>query len=330
MTLRKVAALTVLLCMAFSTSAQERQAYPTKPIRMLASFPAGSPFDPVSRRLAEGMAARLKVAVVVENKPGANGVIAAGEAARATPDGYTLFATIPGPLVEVPITLKVPYDPRIDFAPIGKLVSSASVLLLNAQHKSNSLKELVAEAGRSKEQPISYGSFGPASWPQILMEAFGRRAGVAFKEIPYRGPPAALQDMLGNQIAIGFTSIAQSAALVSQGKAKALAIVGSSRSPTLPTVPTFAESGFDMYYGRRETWFGLLAPARTPPQVVAKLGDTARAVLTEEQFAKWLRSLDFGIVAGSPAQFQQEMDEEVHQVSRFVRDELKIQQQPMN
>lgn len=298
--------------------------YPTKPIRLLAPFPPGAPFDAVARKLAEAMAVKLGVAVLVDNKPGAAGSLGANEVARSPADGHTLLITISDPLVTTPATLKVPYDPRRDLAPISKIASSAPVLMVNVALKSTSLRELVEEAKAAK-QPLSYGSFGPASFPQLVMESFGRKAGVKFTEVPYRGAPPAVQDLLGNQINLAFTSPGQAAQLLPQGKVRVLAAMGASRSPVFPNVPTFGESGFDSYFARRDSWLGLLGPAGLPAAIVGKLGDTVRAIVREPDFAKWLAGLDFTAVAGTPEQFRAELDSELHTVTKFIREELKIE-----
>ena len=314
-----------VLTWALPVGAQEAGAdYPTKAIRLVASFPSGAPFDAVARRLAEALSVQLKVPVIVDNKPGGAGSIGAGEVARAAADGYTLLITIADPLVTTPAAIKVSYDPNQDFTPIGKIASSSPVLLINTSHKSSNLRELVEEA-KSAKQPLSYGSFGPASFPQLVLEAFSRKAGIKLTEVPYRGAPPALQDMLGDQIALAFTSPAQAAQLLPQGKVRALAAMGAVRSPVLPNVPTFGESGFDSYFARRDSWLGLLGPARLPTHVVNKINDTLRVIVRDPEFTKWLATLDFTVVAGTPAQFKKELDAEVLTVTKFIREELKIE-----
>ena len=305
-------------------SSQSVSDYPTKPIRLVAPFPAGAPFDAVARRLAEAMSQQLKVPVIIDNKPGTGGSLGAGEVARAVADGYTLLITISDPLVSTPAAIKVPYDPQRDFSPIVKIASSAPVLLINTQYKSTNLQELVEEAKAAK-QPLTYGSFGPASFPQLVMESFSRRAGIKLTDIPYRGAPPALQDVLANQVALAFTSPAQAAQLLPQGKVRVLAVMGATRSPVLPQVATFSESGFDSYFARRDSWLGLLGPARLPDVIVTRLGETVRSIVREPTFTKWMATLDFVPVTGAAPQFKRDLETDLQAVTKFIREELKME-----
>ena len=298
--------------------------YPIKAIRLVAAFPAGAPFDAVARRLAEAMSQQLKVPVVVDNKPGAGGSLGAGEVARAVADGYTLLITVSDPLVSTPAAIKVPYDPQRDFSPIVKIASSAPVLLISTHYKSTNLQELVEEA-KAATQPLTYGSFGPASFPQLVMESFSRKAGIKLTDIPYRGAPPALQDVLANQVALAFTSPAQAAQLVPLGKVRVLAAMGAARSPVLPQVATFTESGFDSYFARRDSWLGLLGPARLPDDIGTRIGDTVRAIVREPGFTKWLATLDFVPVGSAAPQFKRDLETDVQAVTKFIREELKIE-----
>lgn len=306
------------------------EAFPSRPIRLIAPYPAGSVFDAVGRKLADALTARLKMGVVIENKAGGGGSISASEVLRSAPNGYTLLITVADPLVTTPATMKVNYDPRADFTPITKLVQSYPVLMINSSHKSTTLKELVEEA-KAAPAPFTYGSFGTGSFPQLVLESVAAKAGIKLSNIAYRGSPQALNDMLANQIALAFTSVGQAAPLIAQGKARALALMGPTRSPVLPQVATFAESGFDNFFTRRDSWLGLLGPAKMPADLVEKIRTHARAVLQDPEMIKWLATLDMSIAtATSPAQFRGEIDAEVIAVTKFIRDELKVLPQELS
>ncbi|MCJ0764922.1 Bug family tripartite tricarboxylate transporter substrate binding protein [Variovorax terrae] len=305
-------------------------AYPSSPVRLVAPFPAGSVFDAVGRKLADSLSARMKGSVVIDNKTGAGGAIGASEVLRAPPNGYTLLLTVADPLVTTPATMRVSYNPRTDFTPIMKLVRSYPVLLIHSSYKSTNLREFVEEA-RAASAPLTYGSFGTGSFPQLVMESVASKAGVKLTNVPYRGTPPAMNDMLANQITLAFTSVGQAGPLIAQGKARALAIMGPSRSPVLPQIATFAESGFDNFFTRRDSWLGLLGPAKMPADLVEKIRGHARAVLQDPEMLKWLATLDMSVDSGtSAAQFRADMDTEVLAVTKFIRDELKVQPQELN
>ncbi|MBI2771923.1 MAG: tripartite tricarboxylate transporter substrate binding protein [Burkholderiales bacterium] len=303
--------------------------YPSRPVRLVAPFPAGSVFDAVGRKFADALSARMKGSVVIDNKTGAGGAIGASEVLRAPPNGYTLLLTVADPIVTTPATMKVNYDPRADFTPIIKLVRSYPVLLIHSSYKSNNLKEFAEEA-RAAKAPLTYGSFGTGSFPQLVMESVAAKGNFKLTNVPYRGTPPALNDMLANQITLAFTSPGQAGPLIAQGKARALAIMGPARSPALPQVATFAESGFDNFFTRRDSWLGLLGPAKMPADLVEKIRGHARAVLQDPEMTRWLATLDMAIDSGtSAAQFRADMDAEVVAVTKFIRDELKINPQEL-
>lgn len=311
--------------LALGTPALWAQAdYPTRPIRLVTPLPVGSPFDVVARKYAEELASRLKTSVVIDNKPGANGVIAAIEVIRASADGYTLLITVSDPLVGTPATTKVNYDPERDFLPISKIAINAPVLVANSKCH-DQLKELVAGAKvDSGSVCASYGSFGEGSFPKLVFEAINRQADAAFREVPYRGAAPALQDALGGQIGLAFTSASQTAQLAAEGRVKPVAIMGPIRSPLLAHVPTFAEAGYDNFATQRAPWFGLVGQAGLPQDIVNKLATATHAVVTDPAFSKWLRSRDCEPIGGTSAQFEKELKAEQAAVIGFIRNELRI------
>ena len=226
--------------------------------------------DGIARRLAQSVSLRLGAPVVVENKTGASGTIGSAEVARAKPDGYTLLFSTDGPLITALATMKsLPYDPRKDFTYLAKVASNGPVLVAHPSVGANSLKELVEELKASGKSMI-YGSWGPRTLPVQVMHSAAAQAGVIQRRL--RGSPPALQDVLGDHIKLTFTAPHLAAPLVTDGKLKALAVVGSNRSDVLPAVQTFEEQGLKGFVFTNETWVGLMGPAGLGSAVRQKLG----------------------------------------------------------
>lgn len=319
----KTAFLSVVLALG-SPALQAQADYPTRSIRLVTPVPVGSPFEVVGRKYAEELASFLKTPVVLENRVGAEGVIAATEISRARPDGYTLFLAVSNPLVTVPATTKVNYDPERDFLPISKIATHAPVLVANSKCK-DQLKDLIADS-RDGAGPVCafYGSFGKGSFPKLLFETINRQANAAFRDVMYGGGAPALQDAMGGQIGLAFTDASQAAQLAAQGRVRPVAIMGTTRSPLLPHVPTFAEAGYDNFATQRLPWVGLVGPARLPQDIVDKLAAATHAVATDPAFSKWLRSRDFEPIGGTSTQFEKELKAEQRAVFDFIRNELKL------
>lgn len=291
--------------------------YPSKTIRWVVPHPAGAPFDVVGRRIVQSLAVRLGVPVIVENKAGANAALAASEVAREKPDGYTYLQAIADSLVGTPFLNKVSYDPLRDFTLIGKLVTNGAMLLIHSNHKSNNLRELVDEA-KSVKEGMTYGSFGHGTFPHVVMEAFGKQAGIEFRQIPYKGSVFVMQDFLADRVALAFNSAPFAAPLIAKGQIKALAYINTKRSPVLPNVPTFTEAGFDNFFGRNANWCGLVAPRGLPAAIVARIGNAVNATLRDPELVRWLAEQDFEVVAGTGAEFEKELREEIPTVTKFM------------
>ena len=308
--------LTALLGLAAVRS--EAHELPSRPIRMVVAFPAGGPADFVARMLADKLSGLLGQGVIVENRAGANGAIGAEYVARADPDGATLFFTTVGAVAVTPhLMAKAPYDPIRDFAPITLVVRNTTILVVKPDMPVASARELAALAGRNPGA-IAIASTGSGSMPHLALELYQASAGVRFLHVPYRGAAAALTDLLGGQVQ-GF--FADTPALLSQiqaGKVRPLGAASASRNAALPDVPTLAEQGFPDTSA--DNWYGLLAPARTPAAVVAKLHDAVVAALaTPDTREKLIRS---GAVPASTsvAEFAKLMGDELERWGRVVRE----------
>lgn len=251
-------------------------AWPTRPIRLIVSFSTGSGNDTIARELAIAMTQSLGQSVVVENRGGGGGVIGTEAVAKAAPDGYTIGLGTSSQLVmNVGLYRSLPFDVEKDLHTIG-LVSRTPLVLVASADMPGTLKELIALA-KAKPGQISYGSGGPGSISHIVGEAFAKAAGVQLLHVPYKGNGAALVDLSGGHVKLLFDGLISTAPLARQGKLKMLAISGDKRSPMAPTLPTFAEQDLRDY--EAYTWNSLMAPAGTPPEVLAKLNTALNQAL---------------------------------------------------
>jgi len=289
------AAATLLPMIAHRAHAQT---FPTKPVRLVVPTPAGSSVDIAARVIAEGLRERMAQLVLVENKPGAGGTIAAAEVARAAPDGHHLFAGFNGPLATAPFLFRaLPYKPLSDFAPVVATVSQPHVLAVSAVHPARTLAEFVADV-KGKPGLYNYASVGNASASHLAMELFKSQAGLGLTHVPYSGGPAATQALLAGDAQALFAAYANVKELAAAGRLKVLGLVEAARSRGLPDVPTFAEQGVR---GVQAPLFnGIVAPAGTPPAVVAKLNRDIREVLAEARVRGRLFAAGMEVIGGTP------------------------------
>ena len=298
---------------AANTSAQS--AYPERPITLVVAFSAGGAADVVMRKFGAGLSEILGVAVVVENRAGANGNIGANYVAKAKPDGYTLLAGFPGLTSNPSIYPNMSYDPLKDLTPI-KMVATAPVLLVtNPKFEPKTVTELITYA-KAKPGAIRYGSAGTGSSGHLAGELFKLTAAVNLEHIPYKGGANALNDLMGGQIEVIFDSVPSSRPLVEGGKLRAMAIAGDQRSKALPDVPTFSEAGLPSYYAG--TWFAVLAPAGTPSPIVTKLSNAISKLSSDQKFQNQLAQSGLEADKTSTADFVKFMTEETQKWKRVV------------
>ncbi len=262
----------------------QAQAFPTKPIRLVVGFPPGGGIDITARLIAQGMSEGLGQPVVVENKPGAAGVIAATEVARAAPDGYTLILANIGPFALAPSMMaKPPYDPVKDFTAIGQIVSTYFVAVIPPTVPAKNMAEFIAWA-RANDGKVNFASGGNASITHLNGELVNMVAGLKMAHVPYKGSAPAITDLMTGQthlmIDVGAVLLPQ----VKAGKLKAIAVTSAERDPQLPDVPTMRESGFPQL--ETAGWQGLLGPAGMPKDVVAKLAGELNRVLARPDIQK--------------------------------------------
>jgi len=317
--LSKRVLLSVLLgagCGVFSVMPALAQVYPTRPIKIVNPFPAGGAGESALRFLADRLQMALGKAVVIENRPGgAAGTVGAKSVASADPDGYTLLASSPGPLVTAPSLYKnLGYDPVKSFTPIAMTYSSPQVLTVHSAIPVATLQELVAYA-RAHPGRLNFASPGFGTQPHLLGEMLRLRTGINIVHVPYRGPAPAVTDLLAGQAQMYFESILL-LPHIEAGKLRALAVADDTRCAQLPGVPTTVESGFP--YLLSSLWGGILAPAGTPSSIVDKLNMAINEILQSEEMVASLAKLSARPKIGSPQDFARHMAAETKKWSEVI------------
>ncbi|WP_042880525.1 Bug family tripartite tricarboxylate transporter substrate binding protein [Cupriavidus necator] len=293
------------LCALILPAGQAWAEYPDKPIRFVVPFAAGSATDQLARAIGQAITVDSKATVVVDNKPGANGFIAASDVAKAAPDGYTvLISTNTTHAANEHLFKKLPYDPVKDFTPVTALGRGGQIMVVNPQVPAKTVGEFIALA---KKQPgkLSFGSGSSSS--RIAGELFQQMAHVELLHVPYKSNPLAITDLLGNQIQMMITDTATGLPQVKSGKLRALGVSGKSRSPLAPDVPTIDEAGVKGY--EMSYWFAAYAPAGTPQPVVAKLNAMMVKAARSDTAANFYQSTGTEVFTSTPtelAKFQQQ------------------------
>jgi len=256
-----------VLLLAASVVGASAEPYPSQRIALIVPFPPGSATDSVTRHLAESIRAATNATVVVENKPGADGNLAALAVLKAEPDGYTAFVTTNSTqAANVSLFNSLPYDPKADFAPVAGIMTIPMMLTVKSDFPAKSVAEFV-ELAKKHEKPLSFGSGNTSS--RGAAELFRFREGIEMQHVPYRGMPQALTDVMGGQIDCVFADPASAQGLVQDGKLRALAVTSSKRLESMPDLPTIAESGLSGY--ELTAWVGVFVRAKTPPEIISKL-----------------------------------------------------------
>jgi len=303
--------------LAFVAAAASGQSYPTRPVHLIAPTPPGSTPDIVARTLATKLQGAFGQPVVIENRAGAGGNIAAEAVAKAAPDGYTLFVGINGPVATNKYLYRsLPYDPEKDFAPISLLASAPQMLVVVPELKLDTFKAFIDYA-RANPGRISYGSVGSGSASHLTMELLKTEAKIHAVHIPYRGFPPAVTDMLAGNIQAMFAIIPGVLPHVKAAKMKALAVTASKRSELAPDVPSVSELGYPQLESL--AWIGLLAPASTPPEVLARLSTETIRGMTAPDVKGLLGKQGFDVVASSPSDFQRWIAAESQKWARVIK-----------
>ena len=302
---------------AMAATLAQGQSFPSKPITWILPFPPGGVTDPVARMVGAKVSESIGQQVIIDNRPGAASIIAAEAVKRAPADGYTLFFGHAGShAVNQSLYTKLSYDPQKDFVPITNLISTTHVLIVPISSPAKTMAELVALA---KAQPLNYGSQGIAAGGHLLGEMFKLRTGATLNHVPYKGSGPLVQDLLAGRVDLAFDSPITSGPHVRDGKLRALAVASPNRNRNLPGVPTMAEVG---YAGLElDFWFGLFAPAGTPPAVVQRLHKEFVAAVNHPDVSK--KILDTGLdvtTSRSPEEFAALIAADAARLGKVVRD----------
>ncbi len=293
-----VAALVVLLGALRPAAAAD---YPAKPVKIIVSLAPGGLADMFARLLAQHMSDTTHQAVVVENRTGAAGVVGAEAAAKAPPDGYTLYLGLHSTIAILPyLNAKLPYDPAADFVPIVHIATLPNLLVVHPSVPAKTVAELVAYA-KSRPGAVSYASQGNGSSGHMAGEQFRLLAGIDIVHVPYRGAAPAMHDLLGGQVQMMFDTVTQEMPHIAAGKVRALAVTSTERVAAVPDVPTTVEAGLPQLQGG--AWFGLFAPTGTPPAVVAWLNRAARDTFTAPEVRARLQQQGALLPLGPPEDF---------------------------
>jgi len=258
-------------------------AYPDRVIKLVVPFAPGGGTDVIARTLAQEMAKDLGFNVIVENKPGAGTIIGTQAVAVSDADGYTLLMGTFANAVNPSLNAKLPYDQHKDFASVALVARSFNIVVVNPKSKIKSIADLIA-AAKAEPDKLSYGTFGVGTSAHLAGELFKNMAKVNLATIHYKGAAPAITDLIGGQIQVMFTTVASCASLVEAGQLRAIAVTSAERSPAFPQLPTVSEAGVPGYAA--EAWYGLYAPAKTPPDIIDRLNKSAAKAVQSEAFKK--------------------------------------------
>jgi tripartite-type tricarboxylate transporter receptor subunit TctC len=313
-----MAAWTLLFALACATSsAVHAQAYPSKPIRLIVPFPPGGGNDVIARVVAQKLGERFGQQVVVDNRPGANGIVGLQALMQSAPDGYTLAVGAAGPLAVNPSLYdKLPYDPVRDFTAITNMVNFPLLLVTHPSVPAKTTRELVALA-KAEPSRLYYSSPGSGNSGHLAGELFNTMAGVKIVHVPYKGQGPALADLLAGQVQMLYSSIPSVLPHVRSGRLNAIAVGSASRVPSLPEIVTIAESGVPGY--EAYSWVGMIAPANTPREIVTRLNREIVEILKQKDVADKLNQQGALPVGDSPEQFAAYIKAEIEKWGAVVR-----------
>jgi tripartite-type tricarboxylate transporter receptor subunit TctC len=302
MSSRLLTALTFAVAtLVLLSQAPASAAYPDRVIKIVVPFAPGGGTDVVARTLAQEMAKDLGATIIIENKPGAGTIIGTQSVAASPPDGYTLLMGTFANAVNPSLYAKLPYDAHKDFAPVALVARSFNIIVVNPSTPIKSIADLIA-AARAEPEKLSYGTYGTGTSAHLAGELLKHMAKVNLTTVPYKGAAPAITDLLAGQIQVMFTTVASAASLVTAGRLRALAVTSSERSTAFPQLPTVSEAGVPGYAA--ESWYGLFAPANTPPDIIDRLNKSAAKAVQSEAFKKLGVNEGLVMVAAPP----QELD----------------------
>jgi tripartite-type tricarboxylate transporter receptor subunit TctC len=305
-----------LLTAAFAAPALA-QSYPAKPVRIVVPYPPGGPNDIVARTVGQKLSEQLGQPVIVDNKPGASGNIGAESVAKSPADGYTLLLLTTGHTINPSLYPKLGYDLEKDLAPVTQLTAGPMVVVANPSLPAKNIKELISLA-KAKPGSLNFGSAGNGSSTHLAPELFSSMAGIKMNHIPYKGSAPALTDLMAGQIQVAFDFMISAMPHVKSGKIKALAVTSTIRSPAAPDLPTVAESGVPGF--EVIGWNGLVVPARTPKDAVAKLNAELKKALDQPDTKERFAAQGFSATWTTPEKFGAYIESEHAKWAKVVKD----------
>jgi tripartite-type tricarboxylate transporter receptor subunit TctC len=319
---RLLRAIAVLIGIAaigvVASSNAQAPAYPTKPVRLVVPFPPGGATDLIARAVAQKLGETWGASIVVDNRPGAGGNIGTELVAHAAPDGYTLeMGTVGTHAINASLYAKLGFDHVKDFAPIILVAGVPNVLEVNPSLPVNSVRELIAY-GKANPGKLNFASSGNGTSIHLSGELFKVMTGVQMTHVPYKGSAPALQDLLAGQVQLMFDNLPPSLPQIKSGKLRALAVTSSIRAPALPDIPTVAEAGLPGF--EASSWFGILAPAGTPPAVIAKINEEVAKWLASPEGKEKLASIGANPAGGSPEDFARHIQAETAKWAKVVKE----------
>lgn len=293
------------------------QAYPAKPVRVIVPLAAAGTGDTLARVVSEEMARILGQAFIIENRPGSGGVIGIESVAKAAPDGYTLLANSPAQVIHPALRPRAGYHPIRDFEPITVIANTHQLIVGHPSAPGTTIRELVAHAKKAPGK-LNYGSAGTGSATHLNMEMFKSMTGTFITHIPYRGSTQSRQDLVAGEVQLSVDGLLPTLPLIRAGKLKAYALCSSRRSPIAPEIPTLDEAGVKGYAS--DTWYGMVAPAGTPKEIVATLHAAALKAINTPAVRDRLEKQGAELVGNTPAQFKALLEREFQLWGKVVKD----------
>ena len=308
---------TIALLLAFVAFPALAQQYPARPIRVLIPFTAGSAADIIARAMEPQLRERLGQSLVIDNRGGAGGNIAAELTAKSAPDGYTvMMGTVGTHAINHSLYAKPSFDPIRDFTPIALVGESPNALVINPRVPANSIQQLIA-LGKARPGQLNYGSSGSGTTVHLSAELFSTMAGIKMVHVPFKGATEALTALLGGQLDLMFASLSSSIPLIKAGRLKAFAVTGERRSPSLPELPTVAEAALPGYAAA--AWFGLVGPAGMARPIVATLNKAALSALDTQEVRDRLFASGVEVRTSTPEEFARLIESEMQKWAKVVK-----------
>ncbi|MGH8034066.1 MAG: tripartite tricarboxylate transporter substrate binding protein [Lysobacterales bacterium] len=306
-----------LAVLGLAASSAMAQAWPARPISLIVPFPAGGTTDVLARAVGQELSKSLGQPVIVESKPGAGATLGADFVAKSKPDGYTLLMGAVHHTIATSVYRKLPYDFQKDFAPISVVALVPNVLVVNPGAPAKNVKELLALA-KAEPGKLTYGSNGNGTGQHLIGAQFEGMGGVQMLHVPYKGSGPLTTDLLGGQITMSFDTITPVLPHIKAGKLRALAVTTGKRSPALPDVPTLDESGLKGF--NLGTWFGVLAPAATPKEIVARLNTELVKIINAPDFRKKMEDIGAEPIGNTPEQMARQIKDDTERFAKLVKD----------